>query len=104
MTTYDEFLAARRYPPRGRTVSPVDVRTRCCTWRADLVTWAVGTGRAAIWADTRISATHDDAAGWARLSAGWAHSSLPRWRCASRRSGKPPSSASKAQSCADRVK
>ena len=70
MTTYDEFLAAKALstPREGRTVSPVDVHPMLHPWQADLVTWAVETGRAAIWADTGLGKTMMQLE-WARLSA-----------------------------------
>lgn len=70
MSTYDEFLAAKAQsiPREGRAVTPGDVHPMLHPWQADLVAWAVETGRAAIWADTGLGKTMMQLE-WARLSA-----------------------------------
>jgi len=70
VSTYDEFLAAKAQsiPREGRAVTPGDVHPMLHPWQADLVAWAVETGRAAIWADTGLGKTMMQLE-WARLSA-----------------------------------
>lgn len=54
---YLDFLASKRQraPRAGRDV--VDVHLKLHDWQADLVRWAAGVGRAAIWADTGLGKT-----------------------------------------------
>lgn len=69
MSDYQTFLAAKRSaaPREGRIVAPGDVHPLLHPWQADLVTWAVQTSRAAIWADTGLGKTVMQLE-WARLS------------------------------------
>lgn len=69
MTTYADFLAAKesRVPAAGRTITAADVHPMLHPWQADLVRWAVKTGRAALWADTGMGKTMMQIE-WARLS------------------------------------
>lgn len=59
MISYSEFLASKRArtPSVGRTVTTDDVHPRLHPWQAEIVTWAVGVGRAALWADTGLGKT-----------------------------------------------
>lgn len=58
-TSYDLFLASKlaAAPTHGREVSPGDLSPVLHPWQAEIVTWAVRTGRAAIWADTGLGKT-----------------------------------------------
>lgn len=69
MSTYADFLAAKesRVPAAGRTITAADVHPMLHPWQADLVRWAVKTGRAALWADTGMGKTMMQLE-WARLS------------------------------------
>lgn len=69
MTDYADFLASkRRLPPSiGRTVDPSDVHPFLHPWQAEIVTWAVRRGRAALWEDTGLGKTVQSLE-WARLS------------------------------------
>ena len=71
MSTYADFLAAKesRVPAAGRTITAADVHPVLHPWQADLVRWAVKTGRAALWADTGMGKTMMQLE-WARLSSG----------------------------------
>lgn len=66
---YAEFLADKSTAAHreGRTVSTDDVNPLLHPWQAELVTWAVETSRAAIWADTGMGKTLMQLE-WARLS------------------------------------
>lgn len=66
---YADFLAAKRAAsaPVGRDCGPADVHPYLYDWQAELVAWAVRTGRAAIWADTGLGKTLMQLE-WARLS------------------------------------
>ena len=67
--TYAEFLAAKQRTAEtyGRTISRDDVNPTLHGWQAELVQWAVETGRCAIWADTGLGKTFMQLE-WARLS------------------------------------
>jgi hypothetical protein len=69
VTSYAEFLAAKQGSAQreGRVITPADVHPFLHPWQADLVTWAVETSRAAIWADTGLGKTLMQLE-WARLS------------------------------------
>lgn len=69
MTTYAEFLASKQRAARsvGPDIEPSAVHPMLHDWQARLVTWAVRTGRAAIWADTGLGKTVMQLE-WARLS------------------------------------
>lgn len=69
MLTYDEFLRSkqRQAPEVGRQVTTADVHSMLHPWQAQIVAWAVRTGRAAIWADTGLGKTVMQLE-WARLS------------------------------------
>ena len=66
---YDEFLASkqRTAPEVGRDVTTADVHPMLHPWQAEIVAWAVRTGRAAIWADTGLGKSFMQLE-WARLS------------------------------------
>lgn len=66
---YVEFLAAKsqRVPHIGPAVSAGDVHSFLHPWQRALVAWAVGRGRAALWADTGLGKTVMQLE-WARLS------------------------------------
>jgi superfamily II DNA or RNA helicase len=70
VTTYAEFLARKeaRGQQHGRAIEPTAVHPALHRWQAEIVTWAVRTGRAAIWADTGLGKTRQQLE-WARLSA-----------------------------------
>ncbi len=70
MSGYAEFLAAKlaAIPADGVEVQPADVHPMLHDWQAEIVCWAVGVGRAAIWADTGLGKTVMQVE-WARLSA-----------------------------------
>lgn len=69
MTTYAEFLVrkARRVEPAGHQVGIDEVHPKLHGWQREIVRWAVGVGRAAIWADTGLGKTLMQLE-WARLS------------------------------------
>lgn len=69
MSTYADFLArkAGRAPRVGHDVDVGDVHSLLHPWQRDLVAWAVGVGRAALWADTGLGKTLMQLE-WARLS------------------------------------
>lgn len=69
MTTYAEFLAAkqRAVDPVGPDVDVSQVHPMLHDWQAELTTWAVRTGRAALWEDTGLGKTIQQIE-WARLS------------------------------------
>ena len=69
MTDYAEFLSRKhaRAEKPGRIIAPSDVHPMLHPWQADLVAWAVGASRAAIWADTGLGKTVMQLE-WARLS------------------------------------
>lgn len=68
-TPYAEFLASKqiRAAPAGLPAEPDEVNLTLHEWQARIVTWAVRTGRAAIWADTGLGKTFMQLE-WARLS------------------------------------
>jgi len=70
MATYAEFLAAKSgyAPTYGRDVTPADVNPMLHDWQREIVSWAVQTGRAALWEDTGLGKTFQQLE-WARLSA-----------------------------------
>ena len=67
--SYADFLAAKQKtaPRYGRDIKPADTHPFLHDWQADLVAWAVGAGRCAIWADTGLGKTAMQIE-WARLS------------------------------------
>ena len=69
MTNYAEFLARKAAvaQQRGRRVDVTDVHPMLHPWQAEIVQWAVGVGRAAVWADTGLGKTMMQIE-WARLS------------------------------------
>ncbi len=69
MSTYADFLAAKRAetPLEGLPCKEGDVHALLHDWQRKLVSWAVQTGRAAIWADTGLGKTLMQLE-WARLS------------------------------------
>lgn len=58
-TSYADFLAAKaaRAETTGITVAPEAIHPTLHRWQAEIVTWAAGVGRAAIWADTGLGKT-----------------------------------------------
>ena len=68
--SYAEFLARKqsRVEKPGRDIGIDDVHPMLHDWQAELVQWAVATGRAALWADTGMGKTVMQLE-WARLSA-----------------------------------
>ncbi len=68
MTAYADFLAAKTsgVPDHGITVTADDVNPYLHDWQRELVAWAAGRGRAAIWADTGLGKTLMQIE-WARL-------------------------------------
>lgn len=68
MTTYDEFLGRkqRAAPQVGPSVDPDAVHPLLHAWQAEIVRWAVRTGRAAIFADCGLGKTFMQLE-WARL-------------------------------------
>jgi superfamily II DNA or RNA helicase len=56
---YAEFLAGkqRHVQPAGRGIDAADVHPMLHPWQKRIVTWAVKTGRAALWADTGTGKT-----------------------------------------------
>lgn len=69
MSDYAAFLAAktRLAEPVGHEVTESDVHPYLHDWQRELVVWAVGRGRAALWADTGLGKTLMQIE-WARLS------------------------------------
>lgn len=69
MTSYAAFLERKRVhtAQAGPAVSISEVHSSLYPWQAEIVTWAVKTGRAAIWADTGLGKTRLQLE-WARLS------------------------------------
>lgn len=67
--SYSEFLARkqRRAEGHGRDLDLVEVHPMLHRWQAEIVQWAVQTGRAAVWADTGLGKTLMQLE-WARLS------------------------------------
>lgn len=67
--TYADFLLrkAQSTPAYGDPVTASDMHARLHDWQAEIVAWAVRTGRAAIWADTGLGKTLMQVE-WARLS------------------------------------
>jgi hypothetical protein len=70
MESYADFLAAkeRRVKSAGHTISDTDVHPLLHPWQRRVVTWAVATGRAALWEDTGLGKTFQSLE-WCRLSA-----------------------------------
>lgn len=68
---YVDFLAHKkaRAPKAGRAVALADVHPMLHLWQAEIVQWAAGVGRAAIWADTGLGKTFMQVE-WLRLMAG----------------------------------
>lgn len=68
-TDYRKFLASKRFipPSSGLTVSPADVSDGLFDFQRHIVAWAVGRGRAAIWADTGLGKTRMQLE-WLRLT------------------------------------
>lgn len=68
-TTYEEFLARKTQGAEqiGRQVTADDVHDYLHDWQREIVVWAVGVGRCAIWADTGLGKTLMQLE-WARLS------------------------------------
>lgn len=68
-TSYADFLACKHaaVPELGRTIDPGAVHPMLHDWQKEIVTWAVRTGRAAIWADTGLGKSFMQVE-WARLS------------------------------------
>lgn len=66
---YSEFLSRKqaRVEHPGRVIAASEVHPMLHGWQNDLVRWAVGVGRAAIWADTGLGKTMMQLE-WARLS------------------------------------
>src|SRR5215475_7465167 len=56
---YAKFLASKQRAARtaGRPISSAEVSPLLHPWQQRIVTWAVRTGRAAIWADTGLGKT-----------------------------------------------
>lgn len=67
--SYADFLASklREAPEIGIKIDTSDVNPTLHPWQQEIVTWAVRTGRAAIWADTGLGKTFMQLE-WARLS------------------------------------
>lgn len=66
---YGEFLARKQSQSTiyGHKVDPSDIAELLHDWQREIVRWAVGNGRAAIWADTGLGKTLMQIE-WARLS------------------------------------
>lgn len=66
---YETFLALKsnQEPTYGTEISTNIIHSRLHDWQAEIVRWAVRTGRAAIWADTGLGKTLMQIE-WARLS------------------------------------
>lgn len=69
MTSYLDFIATKRAraATTGRTARPEDMHPALFDWQREIVAWAVGVGRAAIWADTGLGKTRMQLE-WARHS------------------------------------
>lgn len=69
MTSYADFLASKDVaaPTYGRPIDPGEVHPFLHDWQAQVVSWAVEKGRAALWEDTGLGKTVQ-ALEWARLS------------------------------------
>jgi hypothetical protein len=69
VSDYLKFLATkeRQAETLGAPCLPSDVHSTLHAWQAEIVCWAVSTGRAAIWADTGLGKTFMQLE-WARLS------------------------------------
>lgn len=82
-TRYADFLAKKQATAsrHGRDVKAADVHPRLHPWQARIVVWAVGTGCAAIWADTGLGKTLMQLE-WARLSGATALVVAPLAVCA----------------------
>jgi superfamily II DNA or RNA helicase len=67
--SYSDFLASkmREAPEIGLPINESDVNPMLHPWQAEIVAWAVRTGRCAIWADTGLGKTFMQLE-WARLS------------------------------------
>jgi hypothetical protein len=74
---YADFLAGKAagVPEHGRAVDAGAVHPYLHQWQAEIVSWAVGRGRAAIWADTGLGKTLMQIE-WARLMTGPDESAL----------------------------
>ena len=59
MSNYADFLARKGVRPTriGPTLNPGDIHPRLHAWQKEIVQWAAGVGRAAIWADTGLGKT-----------------------------------------------
>lgn len=72
MTTYAEFLASKRKPPPSSGIRVHPDELLCADYlfpfQRQIVAWAVGRGRAAVWADTGLGKT--------RIEVAWAHQLL----------------------------
>lgn len=72
MTTYAEFLASKRKPPPSSGIRVHPDELLCAEFlfpfQRQIVAWAVGRGRAAVWADTGLGKT--------RIEVAWAHQLL----------------------------
>ena len=70
MSTYADFIAHKHPAPTfvGPDIKPGNVHPMLHDWQAEIVCWAVGIGRAAIWADTGLGKTFMQIE-WARLVA-----------------------------------
>lgn len=66
---YADFLASKasRVQPLGRDCSPDQVHPLLHGWQAEIASWAVRNGRAAVWADTGLGKTLIQLQ-WARLT------------------------------------
>ena len=69
MSSYLSFLESKRRvaPTIGHRVDPGTVHPFLHDWQAEVVSWAVAKGRAALWEDTGLGKTVQ-ALEWARLS------------------------------------
>lgn len=72
MSTYAEFLASKRKPPPSSGIHVHPDELLCADYlfpfQRQIVAWAVGRGRAAVWADTGLGKT--------RIEVAWAHQLL----------------------------
>lgn len=80
---YAAFLSAKHVAANqaGPTVTATDIHPMLHPWQAEIVTWAVSVGRAAIWADTGLGKTVMQLE-WARLSGATALIVAPLAVCA----------------------
>jgi superfamily II DNA or RNA helicase len=67
VSTYAEFLARKAAVKVADEISVGETNPMLHEWQAEIVAWAVRTGRAAIWADTGLGKTFMQIE-WARLS------------------------------------